>query len=81
MATKDITVNGEVFRCPVDWTVEETIRRIRSRYVLQGGGIDHNNVPVLATDLVSSFTGTLVFVGGQPKQPGKHFIHFIIITG
>ncbi len=42
---------------------------------------DHNNVPVLATDLVSSFTGTLVFVGGQPKRPGKHFIHFIIITG
>ena len=38
--------------------------------------------PVLATDLVSSFTGTLVFVGGQPiQQPGKHFNHFIIITG
>ena len=82
MTTKDINVNGEVFRCPVDWTVMEARDEIRSRFVLHGGGIYHNNVPVRATDLISSFTGTLVFFGGQPiQQPSKHFVQFIIITG
>ena len=82
MTTKDITVNGGVFRCPVDWRVEDAEGRIRSHYGLQFGGIEHNNVPLRRVDLIGSFTGTLVFVGGQPiQQPGKHFNHFIIITG
>ncbi len=80
MTTKDVTVNGKVFPCPVNWSVEEAEKRIRSRYELQGGGIEHNNVPVQATNLISSFTGTLVFVDGH-QQLGKHFIHFIIISG
>ena len=73
MATKDITVNGEIFRCPIDWTLTEARDEIRDRYVLEGGGIDHNNVPVRGSDLIKTFSGTLAFVGGRSKQqPSKH---------
>ena len=69
MSTKDINVHGNVFPCPIDWTVEEARARIRSSYGLQGGRIDHNGIPVLGTCLISSFTGNLDFVGGQSIQP------------
>ncbi len=71
MSTKDINVHGNVFPCPTDWTVEEARARIRSSYGLQGGGIDHNRIPVLGTSLISSFTGNLDFVGGQSIQQFK----------
>ena len=68
MATKDIRVimNGEIYPCPVGWTVETAERRIRSRYVLQGGELQHNAIPVdEETDQIGSFAGALNFVGGQ----------------
>ena len=68
MATKDIRVimNGEIYPCPVGWTVEKAERRIRSRYVLQGGELQHNANPVdEETDQIGSFAGALNFVGGQ----------------
>jgi hypothetical protein len=73
MATKDITVivNGSIFKCPTDWTVAEAEERIRSRYALHGGGIEKDGIAVRATDLISSFAGTLTFAGGQPADEGK----------
>ncbi len=50
MATKDITVNGEVFLCPTDWTVDEAKAKIRSVYLLAGGGLRANGVPLLGTN-------------------------------
>jgi len=67
MATKDITVivNGSIFKCPTDWTVEEARNEIRSRYALHGGGIEKDGIAVRATDLISALTGTLTFAGCQ----------------
>ena len=67
---KDVHVNGQVFRCSVEWTVEQAETRIRSFYGLQNGGIVEDGDPVLGTQLISSLTGTLAFVGGQ--QLGKY---------
>ncbi len=58
-----------IFQCPTVWNVDQAKGRIRSRYGIRGGGIEHNGVPVLGTALISSFTGNLVFVGGQSFQP------------
>ncbi len=68
MTTKDIAVNGQVFPCPLSWTVEQAEERIRSRYFLQGGGIEEDGVPVLGTALIRDLAGALAFVGGQPIQ-------------
>jgi hypothetical protein len=62
METKDIDVNGQVFPCPVRWTVALAEREIRSWYGFQGGGIYEDGIPVLGTELISSLTGTLTFV-------------------
>ena len=66
-------MSGEVFPCPVHWTIYEAREEIRALFMLQGGGIRHQDIPVLGTDLIGSFTGNLVFVGGQPvhKPLGK----------
>ncbi len=68
MATKEIRVivNGAIFNCPIDWTVEEAEARIRSRYVLEGGGVEENGIPVLATAQISALAGALTFAGNQP---------------
>lgn len=73
MATKDIDVNGVVFPCPVEWTVIQAVTNIRSIYVLQGGGIRHDGVPVSESDprSIGSFAGALAFVGGPIQQPSK----------
>jgi hypothetical protein len=53
MATKNITVNGEVFRCPIDWTVDQAESKIRSAYLLAGyphiGYLQEGGVPLLGT--------------------------------
>ena len=73
METKDINVNGQVFRCPIEWTVEEAESKIRSRYGLQIGGIEEDGIPVLGTARIKDVAGPLTFVGGQPiQQLGMH---------
>ncbi len=66
-------MDGNIYQCPTEWTVEQAEGSIRSRYGLQGGEIEHDNVAVLGTTLISTFTGNLVFVGNQSIQqpPGK----------
>jgi hypothetical protein len=71
MATKDITVNGEVFPCPNDWTVDEAKAEIRSFYVLAGGGLQEGGVPLLGTQRIRDTAGALSFVGGKQIQQGK----------
>ena len=71
MATKDITVNDEVFRCPIDWTVDQAKAEIRSFYVLAGGGLQEVGVPLLGTQRIGDTVGTLSFVGGKQIQQGK----------
>ncbi len=72
-STKGITVDGNIYQCPTDWTVEQAEGSIRHRYGLQGGEIEHDNLAVLGTTLISTFTGNLVFVGGHSsiQPPGK----------
>lgn len=85
MTTKEIAVNGQVYHCPTEWTVEKATDRIKLGYGLQNGGIEQDNVPVLGTALISSLTGDLAFVGGQPiQQLGKnqfshHYFSFALI--
>lgn len=64
MTTKDIAVNGQVFHCPVEWTVDRARYEIRSWYCLQGGGIvvGEDMVPVPGDRWISSLAGTLAFV-------------------
>lgn len=64
METKGISVNGDVFRCPLDWIVKEAEERIRSRFVLQGGRIEENGIPLKETDVIGNAIGSLAFVGG-----------------
>ena len=64
MSTKDITVNGNIFQCPTDWNVDQAEATIRSYYGIRFGRIEHNGIStVLATTLISTFTGNLVYVG------------------
>ena len=72
MTTKDIAVNGQVFRCPIEWTVDQARYEIRSWYCLQGGGIavEGNRVPVPGDKLISSLTGTLAFVDYKSRAGG-----------
>ena len=75
MATKDIVVNGQVFPCPLSWTVKQALESIRSENVIQGGGIRNDGVPVLGTARIRDLAGPLSFVGGQPiQQLGMHQI-------
>ena len=78
MATKDITVNGEVFPCPNDWTVDQAETRIRSFYVLAGGGLREGGVPLLGTQRIGDTVGALSFVGGQQTQQGKTVTEVLI---
>ena len=71
MATKDITVNGKVFSCPNDWTVNQAKTRIRSFYLLAGGGLRAGGRPLLGTKPIGETVGTLSFVGGKQIQQGK----------
>ena len=71
MATKDITVNGEVFPCPNDWTVDQAKAEIRSAYLLAGGGLRADGVPLLGTQRIGDTAGALSFAGGQSTQQGK----------
>eukprot|EP01031_Cornospumella_fuschlensis_P030373 gene30373-36700_t len=68
MGTKNISVNGTVFSCPVGWTVDQAEARIRSRFGLQFGGLEADSIPQLGDNLISNITGTLAFAGGQPVQ-------------
>ncbi len=75
METKDIAVNGQVFPCPLSWTVEQALEGIRSEHVIQGGGIRNDGVPVLGTARIRDLAGPLTFVGGRPiQQLGMHQI-------
>ena len=78
MAAKDITVNGEVFPCPTDWTVDEAEPRIRSFYVLAGGGLRADGLPLLGTKRIGDTVGALSFVGGQQTQLGKSAVFYYI---
>ena len=69
--TKDITVRGEVFPCPKDWTVDQAKEEIRSFYVLAGGGLQADGVPLLGTQRIGDTAGALSFVGGQQTLQGK----------
>ncbi len=84
MTTKDISVNGTVFPCPVAWTVDQAEGRIRSAFCLHFGGLRSDGIPQLGSDLISNTTGSLVFVGGRPVQvPGIYSsivsIQFLIL--
>jgi hypothetical protein len=78
MEISQIHVNGEVFNCPRDWSVEMAESRIRTRYGLQFGAIEADGIAVFLTSLISNLPGDLAFVGGQPIQAGiillNHFI-------
>lgn len=81
METKNIDVNGEVFPCPIEWTVDQAEARIKSFYSFSRGGIRQNNVSVLGNWLIGSLTGNLVYVGGQSiQQSGKFSHHYFPIT-
>ncbi len=68
MTSKNIAVNGKIFRCPIEWTVEQARCEIRSRYVLPGGDIEEDGVPLLGSVLIRLTSGALVFVAGQTIQ-------------
>ena len=78
MATRNIEVNGSNFRCPVGATVDQAEIRIRSRYLLAGGGLeDEKGALVDGAALIGATTGYLTFVGGQPIQQGKTLSYFL----
>lgn len=78
MTAKTIVVNGEVFPCPIGWSVDQAEAKIRYEYSFQRGGIRQNGVAVLGHLLIGSLTGTLVYVGGS--STGKEFFQLCRTT-
>ena len=68
--TKNIIVGEQIFPCPVNWTVDQARNEIRSAFVLSGGYIAENNIPLAGTDTIREKTGDLEFVAGKPIQLG-----------
>ena len=71
MVTKDIDVNGHVFRVSAGVTARSTVDAIRDFYGLQGGEIVENGTRnVSPHELLGDLTGALYFhqyfAGGQP---------------
>lgn len=79
MATKDISVNGTSFPCPVGWTVDQAVGQIRSEFGLQFGGLRSDGIPQLGCELISNISGSLALVGGQPVQVPSKFPSIISI--
>lgn len=50
MATKDSDVNGEVFPCPIEWTVDEAEVRIKSCHELYESSNDARRFRKMRTD-------------------------------
>ena len=72
MAQRNILVNGQGFPCPDGATVDQAEARIRSRFLLAGGGLEDQNGAVMdGNALIGTTTGALSFVGGQPGQQGN----------
>lgn len=69
MPLKTIRVEGKAdFNCPDNWTVDQAKSEIRSGYLLAGGFLLEDGVPLLGTVLISSTAGALSFAGGQAQQ-------------
>ena len=79
IATKDITVSGEVFPCPKDWTVDQAKEEIRSAYGLQFGYLQAGGVPLLGTQRIRNTAGALSFAGGQSTLQGKTVTKDLVI--
>ena len=70
-----ITVNGDIFSCRANCTVEQAVISIRSRYGLQFGGlVSEDGAYLLQGDLISDAVGAISFTGGQPIQQGVKLI-------
>jgi hypothetical protein len=47
----EIKIDGrKTFRCPVGWSSGEARTEIQARYLLNGGGINRNGIPIRSTD-------------------------------
>ena len=74
MVNVSISIQGYApFRCPVGWTAGEAKIEIRSRYVLDGGGIDKNDAGMRENDIITS-DGEYEFVNFQPRQGNGYYI-------
>ncbi len=84
MEQRNIQVDGNIFPCPGTATVDLAENKIRSVYLLAGGGLqDQNGALVDGAALISTAVGNLSFVGGQPMQQGMFphdFIMFIYVV-
>ena len=74
MSYVQITVNGYIFKCRANCTVELALSTIRSRYGLRFGGlVTEDGVALLQTDLISDAAGEISFIGGQSVLQGVNF--------
>jgi hypothetical protein len=52
----------QAITCSDNWTVENVINEIRSRFQLRGGGINEDGVALLSTEVIGNTNGVLLFV-------------------
>jgi hypothetical protein len=72
MTSKEIEVNGKLFRCPVTATVDNAVANIRSRFGLVHGGLEDENGALMHGDqTIGSTCGSLSFVDGRPAHQGS----------
>jgi hypothetical protein len=56
------------------WTATEVIHHIRNRFLLEGGGLECNNVVVSGSAYLSTLNGRLTFVDASPKQTAGSYL-------
>jgi hypothetical protein len=55
MGSVEIKIDGrKTFRCPVGWSAGEARTEIQARYLLTGGGIHRDGIPIRSTDLITA---------------------------
>lgn len=59
----EISVGGDVFKCPASWTVAKVKKNIRDQFLISGGGLKRDGIAVDDEDPLVT-TGTYSFMGG-----------------